>query len=93
MALLAIWRRPERRFTLYVVTLQILLGIGVIAMGLRAPWYHIALAIIGWAGYMVANAVGRRPGKERLGLAIAVVSSLLILVTFGIGQHAVKAGM
>jgi hypothetical protein len=89
MALLAIWRRPDRRYTLYVVTLQIVLGIGVLFMGLRAPWYHIALAVVGWSGYMVANAVGRRPGKEALGVVIAIVSSLLIIAAFGIGRYAV----
>ena len=92
LAVFAVWRRPERRIALYVLTLQIVLGIAVIVAGLRAPSLHYALAVLGWAGYMVANAVGRRPGRERAGLAIAVLSSALLLWAFYLGMHAVKTG-
>jgi hypothetical protein len=92
LAVLAIWRRPERRITLYVVTLQIVIGVILVIQHLRAPSLHYALAILGWAGYMYANAVARRPGRGRLALVIAVVSSILLLIGFNIGMQAVKAG-
>jgi hypothetical protein len=92
LAVLAVWQRPGRRITLYVVTLQILVGIVLVVQGVRAPWYHYALAVLGWGGYMGANALGRRSGGARTALIVAAASSLLVLVAFGIGQHAVRAG-
>ncbi len=92
LAVLAVWRRPERRITLYVVTLQVLLGVVLMVQGLRVPWYHPALAIVGWAGYMVANAVARRRPESRRPLAIAGVSSVLILIAYAAGLEAVKHG-
>jgi hypothetical protein len=92
LAALAVWRRPERRITLYVVTLQILLGVGVVLQGARAPSLHYALALLGWAGYMVANALASRGRPRSVVLAIAGLSSLLILVAYYLGMHAVKTG-
>lgn len=92
LAVLAVWRRPERRITLYVVTLQIALGIGLVVQGLRAPSYHYALALLGWAGYMVANVVAKRPERKNVALAVTGVSSLLLLITYYVGMHAVKTG-
>lgn len=92
LAVLAIWRRPERRITLYVVTLQIVIGIILVIQHLRAPSLHYALAILGWAGYMVSNALARRPERRRVALIIAVVSSILLLIGFQVGMQAVKGG-
>jgi hypothetical protein len=88
LAVLFVWQRLGRRITLYVVTLQVIIGVILMVQGLRVPSIHPALAVLGWAGYMAANAVGRREGKARLALIITAVSSLLILIAFGIGQHA-----
>jgi hypothetical protein len=93
LAVFAIWRRPERRVTLYVVTLQIVIGIVLVVQHLRAPSLHYALAILGWAGYMAANALARRPGRERAALAVAGASSVLILIAYYVGMHAVKTGV
>jgi hypothetical protein len=90
LAVLAVWQRTGRRVTLYVVTLQIIAGIVLVVQGLRGPWYHYALAVLGWAGYMAANALSRRPGGARTALIVTVVSSLLLLIAFGIGQQAVR---
>ncbi|MEA2784782.1 MAG: hypothetical protein QOF71_886 [Candidatus Eremiobacteraeota bacterium] len=90
LALLAVWQRTGRRITLYVVTLQIVLGIVLVVQGLRGPWYHYGLAVLAWIGYMAANALGRRPGGARTALIATIVSSLLVLVAFGIGQQAVR---
>jgi heme A synthase len=92
LAVLAVWRRRERRVTLYVVTLQILLGIILMVQGLHVSWAHPALAVVAWAGYMGANAAARRSGNRPIELTVAVVASVLILIAFGLGQHAVRAG-
>ncbi|MEA2664157.1 MAG: hypothetical protein QOI11_1101 [Candidatus Eremiobacteraeota bacterium] len=91
LAVLFVWQLRGRRITLYVVTLQIALGVVLMVQGLRVPWYHSALAILGWAGYMAANALARREGRARQALIVTAVSSLLILIAFAVGQHAVKA--
>jgi len=92
LAVVAVWRRPERRITLYVVTLQILLGLILLTQSLRAPAGHYALAVLGWAGYMVANGLAKRPEKADTARVIAGISSLLILGAYYIGMHAVRTG-
>ena len=92
LAVLAVWQPLGRRVTLYVVTLQILLGIVAVVQGLKAPSYHYALAVLGWAGYMVANGMARRSTTARTVLLVTGLSSLLVLIAFYVGQHAVKAG-
>jgi hypothetical protein len=91
-AVLLVWWPLGRRVMLYVVTLQILLGGWVLATHLKAPSLHYGFAVLGWIGYMVANGIGRRAGRENLALAITIASSACILVAFSIGQWAVKAG-
>jgi len=90
LAVLAVWWRAGRRVTLYAVTLQILIGIVLMVEGLKVPWYHPALAVVGWAGYMAANAMARRAGGRRNALIVAGISSLLILLTYYAGMEAVK---
>ncbi len=90
MAVLAVWRRPERRITLYVVTLQIVIGVVLMLRGVPVPWYHPALAVLGWIGYMTANAIARRDPASRNALIVSAVSSLLILVAYYVGMEAVK---
>jgi hypothetical protein len=93
LAVLAVWQRTGRRITLYVVTLQILIGIVLMVQGLKVPWYHPALAVVAWAGYMAANAMSRRrDAPRRNALIVAGVSSLLILIAYYVGMEAVKRG-
>jgi hypothetical protein len=92
LALGAVWRRPGRRFTLYAVTLQIVVGIVLMVQGAKVPWYHPALAVLGWIGYMAANAIARRDPGSRNALVVTGVSSVLILVAYYVGMQAVKAG-
>jgi hypothetical protein len=92
LALVAVWRRRERRITLYVVALQIIIGVVLMVQGVSVPWYHPALAVLGWIGYMAANAIGRRDPASRRALVISAASSVLILVAYYVGMHAVKAG-
>ena len=91
LAVLFVWQLRGRRITLYVVTLQIVLGVVLMIRGLAVPWYHYGLAIVAWGGYMAANAMACREGRARPALIVTIVSSLLILVAFAVGQHAVKA--
>jgi peptidoglycan/LPS O-acetylase OafA/YrhL len=91
LAVLFVWQLRGRRITLYVVTLQIALGVVLMVQGLKVPWYHYGLAIVAWGGYMAANAMARREGRARPALIVTIVSSLLILIAYAIGQHAVKA--
>ncbi len=90
LAVLAVWQRTGRRVALYALTLQILIGVVLVVQGLRGPWYHYALAVLGWVGYMVANARSRRPGGARPALIITAIASLLVLIAFGIGQQGVR---
>jgi hypothetical protein len=60
--------------------------------GARVPWYHPALAVLGWIGYMAANAIARRDPASRKALIVSAVSSLLILVAYYIGLEAAKHG-
>lgn len=90
LAVVAVWRRSERRITLYAVTLQILIGIVLVVQGLRVPWYHMVLALAGWAGYMAANAIARRDPASRNALVVSGVSSVLILVAYYVGMEAAK---
>lgn len=90
LAVLAVWRTLGRRITLWVVTVQILIGIVLMTQGLRVNPLHPALAVIAWAGYMASNAVARRQGT-RAALIVAGISTVLLLVTFGLGQNAVRA--
>ncbi|MDQ6924843.1 MAG: hypothetical protein M3154_01220 [Candidatus Eremiobacteraeota bacterium] len=90
LAVLAVWQRTGRRVALYALTLQILVGIVLVVQGLRGPWYHYALAVLGWIGYMAANSLSRRPGGARTALIVTVIASLLLLIAFGIGQQAVR---
>ena len=93
LAVFAVWRRPERRITLYAVTLQLLIGVWLMIQGLRVPWYHPALALIAWAGYMAANAIARRRPGARNALYVAGASTVLILIAFYVGMEAVKHGV
>lgn len=84
------WWRWGRRMLLYALTLQILLGLWAAAAGMRPPLLHLAFAVLGWGGYMAANAVARRPRGENVSLAIALAASACVLVAFAIGQWYLK---
>jgi hypothetical protein len=92
LAIGAVWQRTGRRIALYAATLQILIGIVLVVERFNAPWYHYALALAGWAGYMVANAMSRRGATQRTVLIVTGAASILILVAFAIGQRAVHLG-
>ncbi len=75
---------------MYLLTLQIFIGIYLLSQGLAGniPSAHYALAFLAFAGYMVANAMGRKTGNERNILAVSGISTLMVLVAFVLGLHA-----
>jgi hypothetical protein len=87
-AALLVWQRTGRRITLYVLTLQIILGIWLIVTGLKAPHSHYALAVIAWIGYMAANGIARKEGRGKIVLAITILSSLCVLGAAYLGAKA-----
>jgi hypothetical protein len=89
-AVLLIWWPWGRRVLLYLLTVHILVGGWVLSTHLQAPTLHYVFALLGWFGYMAANGVGRRAGKENVALAITIGSSVCVLLAFAIGQWAVK---
>jgi len=63
----------------------------VLSRGVKVRPEHYTLAIIAWIGYMVANAMSRRPGRERAVMIVTVVSTVLVLGALVLGLKA--AGM
>lgn len=91
-AALFVWFKLGRRITLYVLSLQILLGFALIVMGLRAPSPHYVLAIVGWVGFMGASYMARQPDGNKNVLVLTILSSLMIVLAALIGRAAVVAG-
>ena len=91
-AALFVWFTLGRRITLYLLTLQILLGIVLLATGHRAPPPHYALAVVGWAGYMGANFMARQPDSKTNVLVLTVLSSAMVLLAAYIGARAGSLG-
>jgi len=92
VAALWVWQQLGRRVMLYLLTLQIAIGVYLIVGGLKAPSIHYSLAVIAWIGYMVANGMFRKPERRQLALGITGASTLLVLVAFYLGYRAVMPG-
>jgi hypothetical protein len=90
-AALLVWFRLGRRITLYALTLQIALGIVLFVLGHRAPTPHYVLAVVGWAGYMGANAMSRQPDSRQNVLVLTILSSAMILLAAYIGAAGMRA--
>ncbi len=91
-AALLVWWKLGRRIVLYLLTLQIALGIVAIVQGHMAPAPHMALAVLAWIGYMAANGMGRRPDQGRNVMILTVLSSLMVLMAAYIGSKAAGLG-
>ncbi len=92
VAALWVWQQLGRRVMLYLLTLQIAIGVYLIYSGLKAPSAHYALAVIAWIGYMVANGMFRKPERRQLALGVTGVSTVLVFVAFYLGYRAVMPG-
>jgi hypothetical protein len=91
-AALFVWIRLGRRITLYVLSLQMLVGIALLIGGLRAPSPHYALAVAGWAGYMGANYMSRQPDSGKNVLVLTLLSSAMLILAAFAGAAAVGRG-
>jgi hypothetical protein len=91
-AALLVWWKLGRRIVLYLLTLQIALGIWLIVSGRQAPPPHYALAVLAWIGYMAANAMSRDPEQRRNVMILTVLSSAMVLVAAYIGSQAAALG-
>jgi len=92
VAALWVWQQLGRRVMLYLLTLQIAIGIYLIVVGLKAPSAHYTLALVAWIGYMAANGMFRKPERRQLALGITGLSTVLVLVAFYLGYRAVMPG-
>jgi hypothetical protein len=86
-AALFVWFRLGRRITLYLLSLQLLLGIVLLVEHHQAPPPHYALAIVGWTGYMGANYMSRQPDSGKNVLVLTILSSAMILLAAYIGAR------
>jgi len=89
-ALVAIFYAPARRFVLYVLVLQIILGgltwwIG----GIAPPTLHWVLAILVGGIYAMASAFERRGRPRGLVMGICALGAAVIAYVFYLGMHAV----
>ena len=91
-AALFVWFKLGRRITIYLLTLQILLGVVLIVTGLRAAAPHYALALVGWAGYMGANYMSREPDSGKNVLVLTILSSAMVLLAAYVGTVAMSLG-
>ncbi len=91
-AALLVWWKLGRRIVLYLLTLQIALGIVAIVQGHQAPAPHYALAILAWIGYMAANGMSRQPDQGRNVMILTVLSSMMVLLAAYIGSKAAGLG-
>ena len=89
-AVAIVWWQWGRRVMLYVLSVHILVGLWVIFSGSKAPTLHYVFALLAWIGYMAANGIGKRVGRENVALAVTILSSVFVLIAFAIGQWAVK---
>lgn len=87
-AALFVWWRLGRRITLYLLSLQIVLGAAVLIGGRHVPPPHYVLALVAWAGYMGANAMSRRPDSRTNVFVLTALSSLMLLLAAYLGAAA-----
>ncbi len=91
-SLAAIFWVPARRFVLYLLVLQIVLGFAIWGITkLVPPPAHWILAIFSGGVYAMASAFERRGRPRALVLGTLVVGFLVLGYVYGLGQHAVRA--
>ena len=91
-SLAAIFWEPARRFVLYVLVLQILVGAAVWGVTkIAPPPLHWILAILNGGTYAMGTAFARRGRPKPLILAVYVIGFAIFAVVFSLGMHAVRA--
>ncbi|MGH7727722.1 MAG: hypothetical protein ACREM2_02860 [Vulcanimicrobiaceae bacterium] len=91
LALAAIVWAPARRYVLYALALQILLGAALWGVGkVGPPPVHWILALLTGGIYAMANAFERRGRPRALVLGTLVLGAVVIALVFSIGMNAVQ---
>jgi hypothetical protein len=92
VALAAIFVPVARRYVVYVLALQIVLGITLwLKVHLVAPPAHWILAILVGGVWPMANALERKGRPKAAVMAITAVGALIVALVIYIGTHAAKA--
>jgi len=90
LALAAIFWAPARRYVLYVLIVQIVLGAATWGMTkLAPPAAHWILAIVSGGAYAMASAFERRERSRSLVLGALIVGLLILAFVYQLGQHVV----
>jgi hypothetical protein len=85
----AVFLRPARRVTLYLLGAQILLGAAVSGMlKIAPPPVHAIAAVLVGGVYAAANAMERRGRPPALVRGILILGAVLIAFTYYVGEHA-----
>jgi hypothetical protein len=90
-SLVAIFYGPIRRYVLYLLLLQIIVG-GLTwwTLGVAPPAVHWILPILVGGVYAMASAFERRGRPAGLVMGIRAVAALAIAYVFYVGMHAVQ---
>ena len=90
-ALAAIFWQPARRFVLYVLVLQIVVG-GILWARSHAaiPPLHWILAVLNGGVYAMANVFERKGRPRGLVLGTLILGFLIFAFVFSLGMNAVK---
>ncbi len=90
-ALVAIFWGPARRYVLYLLVLQIVLGALTWWIGGAAPpALHWILAILVGGIYAMASAFERRGRPRGVVMGVLALGALIVAYVFYLGMHAVK---
>jgi hypothetical protein len=91
LSLAAIFWEPARRFVLYVLVLQIVVGAAVWGVTKVAPpQLHWILAVLNGGTYAMGTAFARRGRARPLIVAVYVVGFVIFAIVFSLGMKAVR---
>lgn len=84
------WVRPLSMVAAALLLLQYLLGFGLLGEGKSIPWYHYVIALLAILPVGFEHGVAQRQtskeGRARLELAATVVTLVLVVIAYAIGQ-------
>jgi hypothetical protein len=90
-SLAAIFWAPARRYVLYVLVLQIVVGFAVWGVTKAVPPpAHWILAILNGGTYAMGTAFARRGRPRPLVIATYVIGFVIFAIVFNLGMKAVK---
>jgi hypothetical protein len=88
-AVAGIFFRPVRRFVIYALVLQIVLGtVAWYTLHLSVPPAHWILSLLVGGVYSAASIAEKRGQSPRLVAGLAMVGALVIALVFHLGQRA-----